>query len=201
MRVARDFQDDEVGDRVTEDCGHCPEHGEDPSAEVREHAELVYLTFEKFFFGEWEQLRFPLPWFFRGKDDGDALGDAQGAEPASRGTGEGIFGTGADVADADARGVTLAAGAHGADNGDAVGMAVLKERDFAVDVIDGIDDVVRFSAAITAPAAEQPVGFFDGKDLVEALPLHPGNDGLEALAHTVNFRGANVCEGSNGVAV
>jgi len=200
VRVPRNLQDDKVRDGVPKYGWHRAQHGQDPCAEVGQHAQLVDLAFDELLFRKRQQLRFTLAGLLRGKYNRDTFADARGSESSSRGARKRIFSTGTDIVDTHSCGVTLAACAHGADDADVVGVAVLEERDFAVNVVNSVDDVVGFSNTAT-PAVEEPLGFFNGEDFVEAFPLHPGCHGFQALSDALDFWSAYVCEGGNGMSV
>lgn len=78
-------------------------------------------------------------------------------------------------------------------------MAVRQKRDFAFDVVDGVDDEGGFLAFGIGGELGCGAGF--AEELVAAVEVRPGGDLLEAAAQAVDLGGADVGEGGDGVAV
>lgn len=78
-------------------------------------------------------------------------------------------------------------------------MAVRQQRDFALDVVDGIDDEGGSLAVRVGRELDRRARL--AEELVAAVEVRPGGDLLEASAETVHLGGADVGEGRNGVAV
>src|SRR3569833_2230336 len=111
---------------VSKNSRHGAQDGEDPHAEVGYDAQLPHglLALLELLLGQRQLLGLALAALLGGEDDGDARGDAEQLEAAARRAREPVVRRGRDVADGDARGVALGAGAHGRDDGELVLVAV-----------------------------------------------------------------------------
>lgn len=112
---------------------------------------------------------------------------------------ERVVSAGTDVADENSGGVGFATCTHRADDFYVILMAVCKEGDFAVNIINRIDDIVRLPAVCRR--SEESCCITGVEELVAAVEGYPGGYGCEALSQAVNLRCANVSKSSDGVTV